>query len=107
MSQRSRSDRHSSPCVHALGSASSRPTFLYLRDGSRVVIRRDEDSCWLEVVPQATLSTASPSRASRPYLLGTLAFGMTGAAVAGFWGLLAGAAIGLLVAHRATPSGSL
>ncbi len=48
------SDRHSD-CL-ALAPAGARPTCVYLKDGTKVVLRRDGRGCWLEVVPQSVVA---------------------------------------------------
>ncbi len=49
------SRRHAGPCVHLLDSSSESPTFLYLRDGTKVVMARGSRGLCLKVVPQAVI----------------------------------------------------
>ena len=49
----------------ALVPAGPRPSCVYLKDGTKVVLRRDKAGSWLEVVPQsAVVPAASPRPAS-------------------------------------------
>ncbi len=48
--------RHLGPC--GTGNVPDRPTCIYLKDGTKVVIRRDGDAVWLETVPQAIIRPA-------------------------------------------------
>lgn len=47
---------HLGPC--GSGNVADRPTCVYLKDGSKVVLRRDGDAVWLEIVPQAVIRPA-------------------------------------------------
>ena len=49
-------DRHLGLC--GTGNVPVRPTCVYLKDGTKVVLRRDGDSAWLEIVPQAIVRPA-------------------------------------------------
>ena len=49
-------DRHLGPC--GTGNVPDRPTCVYLKDGMKVVLRRDGGEVWLEIVPQAVIVPA-------------------------------------------------
>lgn len=51
-------DRHVGPC--GSGNVEDRPTCVYLKDGTKVVIRGDRDGygVYLEIVPQAVIRPA-------------------------------------------------
>jgi hypothetical protein len=53
--------RHESGCASFVSK-----TCVYLRDGTKVHVRRDGKAAWLEVVPQDTIRAATPSPVSPP-----------------------------------------
>lgn len=59
-------ERHEGQCASGISFTLERPTCVYLRDGTKVVMRRDGEGvgAWLEVVPQAMLRPAEAAAAS-------------------------------------------